>query len=211
MVNRDAVVKWLSAMADVYSENRAYLTELDSAIGDADHGINMNRGFQKILEKLPELKEKSIGELLKGAGMVLVTTVGGASGPLYGTFYMRMGMTANEKDELSAKDLYEMFDAGLQGILQRGKAELGDKTMVDAMTPALAAMKAAVDAGESIPDCLKKAVDAAEKGMKETTPLQARKGRASYLGERSVGHQDPGATSTYMLFNTAYQVWGGKA
>lgn len=210
MVNKEAVVKWLGAMAEVYSENRAYLTELDSAIGDADHGINMNRGFQKIMEKMPELQEKSVGELLKGAGMTLVTTVGGASGPLYGTFYMRMGMAANEKDELSAGDILEMFDAGLQGILQRGKAELGDKTMVDAMTPALAAMREAVEGGKSLSDCLKKAVDAAEKGMKETIPLQARKGRASYLGERSVGHQDPGATSTYMLFNAAYKTWGDE-
>ena len=192
----------LSAVAAVYDENRAYLTELDSAIGDADHGINMTRGFHKIMEKMPELQEKGMGDFLKGVGMTLVTTVGGASGPLYGTFYMRMGMAADDKEELDAADLLAMFDAGLQGILQRGKAELGDKTMVDAMTPALEAYKAKLDAGEDLSACLKAAADAAEEGMKATIPLQARKGRASYLGERSIGHQDPGSTSTFMLFRS---------
>lgn len=208
MVSKDAVLTWLRAAADVYAENRAYLTQLDSDIGDADHGINMDRGFKKVVEKLPDLADKDIGALLKGVGMTLVSTVGGASGPLYGTFFMRAGMATDGKDELGPEDVLALFDAGYQGILQRGKAELGDKTMVDAMHPAVDALRSAVEAGQPLAEALRSARDAAEGGMHATTPLQARKGRASYLGERSIGHQDPGATSTYLLFRTTYDVWG---
>ncbi|HQE19803.1 MAG TPA: dihydroxyacetone kinase subunit DhaL, partial [Aggregatilineales bacterium] len=137
-------------------------------------------------------------------------TVGGASGPLYGTFFMRAGMAVGDKEALTNGDVVEMFDAGLQGVLQRGKAELEDKTMVDAMVPAVNALKASVEAGESISQALKAAAEAAEQGMQATIPLQARKGRASYLGERSIGHQDPGATSTYLLFKSAAETWSDE-
>lgn len=210
MITKQSILAWIKNLADVYGENRQYLTKLDSAIGDADHGINMDRGFKKVLDKLPDLEEKNIGDILKGVGMTLVSTVGGASGPLYGTFFMRAGMAVGAKDELSNEDAVALFDAGAQGVLQRGKAELEDKTMVDAMLPALDALKEAVDSGEPITDALKKATDAAEAGMEATVPLQARKGRASYLGERSIGHQDPGATSTYLLFKSAYETWSDE-
>src|SRR5690554_6107350 len=206
MITKQSIFAWIHDLARVYKENRQYLTRLDSAIGDADHGINMDRGFTKVLDKLPDVEEKGLSDILKTVGMTLVSTVGGASGPLYGTFFMRAGMAVGDKEALTNGDVVEMFDAGLQGVLQRGKAELEDKTMVDAMVPAVNALKASVEAGESISQALKAAAEAAEQGMQATIPLQARKGRASYLGERSIGHQDPGATSTYLLFVDAGQV-----
>ncbi len=211
MVNKEAVISWIRSLGAVYEENRQYLTQLDSPIGDADHGINMDRGFKKALEKLPEVEDKDIGAILKMVGMTLVSTVGGAAGPLYGTLYMRAGMTADGKMELSPQEVVAMFEAGLQGVIQRGKAELGDKTMVDAMTPAVEAMKAALNGGGSLAEALQKACDAAQQGMEATVPMLAKKGRASYLGERSIGHQDPGATSTYLMFKTARDAWGKDA
>ena len=208
MISKDAVLAWIRTLADVYHENRQYLTELDSPIGDADHGINMDRGFQKVLEKLPGVEDKDIGSILKTVGMTLVSTVGGAGGPLYGTFFMRAGMAIDAKEELSAEDLVTMFQAALDGVIQRGKAELSDKTMVDAITPAVEALRGAVSSGASLSEALSKAAAAAEEGMKATIPMLAKKGRASYLGERSIGHQDPGATSSYLLFKTAYETWG---
>lgn len=210
MITKQSILAWIKNLADVYDENRQYLTKLDSAIGDADHGINMDRGFKKVMDKLPDFEEKTIGDILKGVGMTLVSTVGGASGPLYGTFFMRAGMAAGDKEELSEEDVVAVFDAGAQGVLQRGKAELEDKTMVDAMLPALDALKESIDSGDTVSDALKKATDAAEAGMEATVPLQARKGRASYLGERSIGHQDPGATSVYLLFKSAYETWSDQ-
>ena len=211
MVNKEAVISWIRSLGAVYEENRQYLTQLDSSIGDADHGINMDRGFKKALEKLPEVEDKDIGAILKMVGMTLVSTVGGAAGPLYGTLYMRAGMTADGKMELSPQEVTAMFEAGLQGVIQRGKAELGDKTMVDAMTPAVEAMKAALNGGGSLAEALQKECDAAQQGMEATIPMLAKKGRASYLGERSIGHQDPGATSTYLMFKTARDTWGKDA
>ena len=210
MITKQSIFAWIHDLARVYKENRQYLTRLDSAIGDADHGINMDRGFTKVLDKLPDVEEKGLSDILKTVGMTLVSTVGGASGPLYGTFFMRAGMAVGDKEALTNGDVVEMFDAGLQGVLQRGKAELEDKTMVDAMVPAVNALKASVEAGESISQALKAAAEAAEQGMLATIPLQARKGRASYLGERSIGHQDPGATSTYLLFKSAAETWSDE-
>lgn len=198
-VTRDQIVKWLEAVTAVMNENKAYLTQLDSDIGDADHGINMSRGFNKVQEKLPTVADKDIGNIMKTTGMTLISSVGGASGPLYGTFFMRAGMAVMSKEELSSEDLWKMLQAGVEGILQRGRAEVGDKTMVDAWNPAMTALETAVEAGEDLQTALQKAVTAAEEGMKATIPLQARKGRASYLGERSIGHQDPGATSTHLM------------
>jgi dihydroxyacetone kinase-like protein len=199
------VVKCLRKMSDVMHENKEYLTELDSAIGDADHGINMDRGFQAIAKKLSELVDNDIGGILKTCGMTLITTVGGASGPLYGTAFLQAGTALAGKQELEPGDLLVAGEAALKGILMRGKAILGDKTMVDALTPAIAALKEALATGAKAAEALEKASIAAETGMKGTIPIQARKGRASYLGERSIGHQDPGATSSFLLIRTMAQ------
>ncbi|MDO9100358.1 MAG: dihydroxyacetone kinase subunit DhaL [Caldisericota bacterium] len=196
------VVKCLAKMCDVLHENKEYLTELDSAIGDADHGTNMDRGFQAIAKKLPDLGDTDIGAILKTCGMTLITTVGGASGPLYGTAFMQAGTALAGKQELEPGDLLVAGEAALKGILMRGKANLGDKTMVDAVTPAVDALRQALAGGAKAADALEQASIAAETGMKGTIPIQARKGRASYLGERSIGHQDPGATSSFLLIRT---------
>jgi len=201
------VVTCLSKMIDVLHENKEYLTELDSAIGDADHGINMDRGFQAIAKKLPELGNMTdIGAILKACGMTLITTVGGASGPLYGTAFLQAGTALAGKQKLEPADLFVAGEAALKGVLMRGKANLGDKTMVDALTPAMTALKEAIEAGANAAEALEKASEAAESGMKGTIPVQARKGRASYLGERSIGHQDPGATSSFLLIRTMAEV-----
>ncbi len=201
-VTRDQIVQWLENLAAVLLDNKEYLTQLDSAIGDADHGINMTRGFNKVMEKLPGVADKDIGNILKTTGMTLISSVGGASGPLYGTFFMRSGMAVGAKETLNHEDLYELLKAGVDGIVQRGRPVLQDKTMFDAWSPALDALRAALDAGMELIPALTQAVAAAETGMKNTIPLQARKGRASYLGERSIGHQDPGATSSYLMLKT---------
>ncbi len=196
------VVNCLRKMCDVIHENKVYLTELDTAIGDADHGINMDRGFQAIAKKLPELVDNDIGNVIKICGMTLITTVGGASGPLYGTAFLQAGTALAGKQELEPGDLLVAGAAALKGVLMRGKANLGDKTMVDALTPAIAALEEALASGAMATEALEKASIAAETGMKGTIPIQARKGRASYLGERSIGHQDPGATSSFLLIRT---------
>ncbi|WP_112248489.1 dihydroxyacetone kinase subunit DhaL [Kribbella monticola] len=193
---------WLRDSARVLHENAGYLTELDSAIGDADHGSNMDRGFAAIVAVLDETSFSAVDELLKKAGMTLVSKVGGASGPLYGTFFLRFG-TALAGAEITPASIGEALKAGVGGILARGKAELGDKTMYDAWAPALEAYDAAVAGGSDLAGALAAAAEAAAKGRDATTPLVARKGRASYLGERSVGHQDPGATSTTLLLESA--------
>ena len=203
----DQVVQFVRAFAKVMSENREYLTDLDSAIGDADHGINMDRGMSAALSKLDGVPEGDVGNLFKTVGMTLVSTVGGAAGPLYGTLFMQMGTAVDGRSELSSQDWAEALTKGVEGVVMRGKAELGDKTMVDALTPARDALKEALDEGASFGDALRRSAAAAEEGMKQTIPLVARKGRASYLGERSAGHQDPGATSSYLLLKTAADTW----
>jgi dihydroxyacetone kinase-like protein len=201
-VTKKHILRWLKASARVMASNQEYLTQLDSEIGDADHGINMNRGFGVVLNQLPALNDKDIGTILKKTGMALISSVGGASGPLYGTFFTRMGSVVSDKDELGSQDIYDMLKAGMDGIVQRGRAKAGDKTMVDAWIPALDALKVAIDEDQSTLSSIRMAVAAAENGMKDTIPLQAKKGRASYLGARSIGHQDPGATSSYLLLKT---------
>lgn len=200
-VTKNQIVTWLEKTAAVLIANKEYLTELDSAIGDADHGINMDRGFRKVSEKLPSVADKDIGSILKTVGMTLISSVGGAAGPLYGTFYMRSGMAVAAKEELNNGDVVEMLQAGVDGIVQRGRAEREDKTMFDAWAPAMEALGAALAESEDLIAAITAAVAAAEQGMIDTIPLQARKGRASYLGERSIGHQDPGATSSYLILN----------
>jgi dihydroxyacetone kinase-like protein len=200
-VSKNQIVQWLETTATVLSENKEYLTELDAAIGDADHGINMDRGFRKVMEKLPSVADKDIGNILKTIGMTLISSVGGAAGPLYGTFYMRSGMAVTAKEELDKDDVVKMLQAGVDGIVQRGRAQLEDKTMFDAWAPAMVALNGSLENGDNLVKAMSDAVAAAEKGMKDTIPLQAKKGRASYLGERSIGHQDPGATSSYLILN----------
>ncbi len=210
MVTKEDVLNWIKHYADVVDANETYLTELDAAIGDADHGINMQRGFKAVMAQLPSVEDKDIGTILKKVGMALVSTVGGASGPLYGTLFLRMGMAAGNKNELSEEDVLKLFQAALEGIKQRGKAVPGDKTMVDAWTPAVEAFQKAVTNGDTLSVALEKTTIAAEEGMKATIPWVARKGRASYLGERSANHQDPGATSSYLLIQSAEKVWNHK-
>jgi dihydroxyacetone kinase-like protein len=207
MVNRDNLLAWVDALAQVYADNKQYLTQLDSNIGDADHGINMDRGFQAVKADLEKTTPQDISAILKTVAMSLIRTVGGASGPLYGTFFMRASAVCANKAELGPAEVVALFEAGLEGVLQRGKAELNDKTMVDAQKPALEAMKQALADGADIQTILQKGVTAADEGVKNTIPLQARKGRASYLGERSIGHQDPGATSSYLLLKAAADLW----
>jgi dihydroxyacetone kinase-like protein len=208
MVSRDNLLAWIKALQQVYNENKEYLTQLDAAIGDADHGINMNRGFTNAQAELEKTNPQDVSAVLKTVAMALIRTVGGAAGPLYGTFFMRASTACANKTELEAADVVALFEAGLEGVLQRGKAELNDKTMVDALTPALTAMKNSLTNGADLTAILQTGTAAAEEGMKNTIPLQARKGRASYLGERSIGHQDPGATSSYLMLKTAAEIWG---
>jgi len=205
-LTRDHIVRWITHAAEVLEANKEYLTQLDAAIGDADHGINMDRGFKKVLSQLPSVQDKDIGTILKTVGMALISSVGGAGGPLYGTLFMRAGMAVGSKYELTPDDLVAMWRAAVEGVIQRGRAQLGDKTMVDALLPAVDAMQKALEQGGDIVAILQAGVAAAEKGRDATIPLVARKGRASYLGERSAGHLDPGATSSHLLLKTLLDV-----
>lgn len=210
MIAYEDVLAWVRRFAAVVAENKAYLTELDSAIGDADHGINMDRGFTAVVAKLDGIGTPDIGAALKLVGTTLVSTVGGASGPLYGMFFMQMGGAVLGKDAISIEEFATAFEAGYGGVLRIGKASPGDKTMVDALTPARDALRAAIADGATDGDALTRMADAAEAGMQATIPLVARKGRASYLGERSANHQDPGATSSHLLLRSAAETLTGR-
>jgi len=194
---------WVHAYADSVHENAALLTDLDAAIGDADHGSNMDRGMKAAVVAIDDGSFETADALLKKVGMTLVSTVGGASGPLYGTFFLRCGTALADVSDIDAPAFGAALRAGVEGVIGRGKAELEDKTMVDAWLPALDAYDQAVEGGASIADALRAAADAAAEGRDATIPLIARKGRASYLGERSRDHQDPGATSTTLLLEAA--------
>ncbi|HSU11271.1 MAG TPA: dihydroxyacetone kinase subunit DhaL [Pseudonocardia sp.] len=200
--------RWLRAFADEVTDHADELTRLDSEIGDADHGSNMRRGMTAVVGKLDAAPDAAPAALLKSAGMTLVSTVGGASGPLYGTFFLRMGTSAGDRAEFDGAAFAAALRAGLEGVVTRGKAQLGDKTMVDALTPAVDALDAALADGASLKDALRAAATAAREGADATVPLVARKGRASYLGERSAGHRDPGATSTTLLLEAAAESLG---
>jgi len=197
-VTHEDIQHWLLRSAQVLHENSAYLTQLDSAIGDADHGSNMDRGFTAVKAKIANLGDADIGTLLKTVGTTLVSTVGGASGPLYGTAFLRAGMASSGKQSLEATDVVALFDAALEGVRARGKAQAGEKTMLDALIPAIEAGKQVAEQSP-IPQLLQTMAAAAEEGMKSTIEMVATKGRASYLGERSKGHQDPGATSCWLI------------
>jgi dihydroxyacetone kinase-like protein len=201
------LLAWIDKQNAVFCEKKEYLTDLDAAIGDADHGINMNRGFAKVMEKLPTVADKDLPTILKTVGMTLMSSVGGASGPLYGTFWMKGAMALDGKAEMTTADFKAFLEAAVGGIVQRGRPELGDKTMYDLWGPVLAAVKAADDTAP-LAEVVAAALPVAEAALAATIPLQARKGRASYLGERSIGHPDPGATSSLYMLQTLKEALG---
>jgi phosphoenolpyruvate---glycerone phosphotransferase subunit DhaL len=202
-IGAETVLHWLRNCAETFRQHKDNLTELDAAIGDADHGANMARGFNAVEGKLAGLEGKDIGVIFKTVAMTLISTVGGASGPLYGTFFLQAAVGANGKMTLTPDELADVFNAGLQGLINRGKAAVGEKTMVDALVPAIEALKPI--ANDSLPAALERAVTAAQRGADSTVPLVAKKGRASYLGERSAGHLDPGAASSVFLLKALQQ------
>lgn len=206
-ISRDDVLNWVRDYAQVIEDNHEMLTDLDREIGDADHGANMRRGFRAVLEKLPTVEDKDIGTILKNVGMTLLSKVGGAAGPLYSTLFMKAGATIGAKTEMELTDWAKALEAATVGIANLGKALPNDKTMLDSLYPALSALNSAIENSASNGEALQKSADAAYEGMHATIPLVARKGRASYLGERSAGHQDPGATSTYLLIKSAAENW----
>jgi phosphoenolpyruvate---glycerone phosphotransferase subunit DhaL len=201
------VGSWIRAFAAAVAEQKDELTRLDQAIGDADHGINMHRGMRAAVEKLDGDEPGDVGGIMKAVAMSLISKVGGASGPLYGTFFLQFGTTAGDAMELSPEAWADCFDAAVAGVKARGKAEPGDKTMLDALLPAGEALRAALGEGAGLGAALARAAAAADEGVAATIPLVARKGRASYLGERSAGHQDPGATSSALLVGCAARTW----
>ncbi|MBR2186640.1 MAG: dihydroxyacetone kinase subunit L [Lachnospiraceae bacterium] len=202
MTDNKKVVEIIKVMAEIIHENAQFLTDLDAPIGDNDHGINMDRGFQKVVEDLPGVENSDIGAILKKTGMDLVSTVGGSSGPLYGTAFMKAGAAVAGKNEIDADDFLDIMDAAVGGVQLRGKAEKGEKTMLDAMIPAVEAIRKGVDAGKTPAEFLADGVEAAKAGVEYTKTIIATKGRASYVGERSIGHQDPGATSFTLLLES---------
>lgn len=202
-ITKSQVLQWLENCSQIMSEQRDYLTQLDTAIGDGDHGLNMQRGFSKAMEKVATVTDKDIGTILKTVGMTLLSQVGGASGPLYGTLFIKGSQYAIGKENLSPEDLVAILKNGVDGIIARGRAEIGDKTMCDVWLPALAELEIS-DQSQTITQLLESAVKKAEDSLATTIPMIAKKGRASYLGERSVGHQDPGATSTTYILRALY-------
>ncbi len=207
MITSSDVKDWMIRLSEIFKENREYLTELDSAIGDADHGINLDRGFAAVKKDLESREYTSVKTLLKSEAMVLIKTVGGASGPLLGTCFLQMSRSDVPENNLDGKDLAEIFKAGLEGIKTRGHAVEGEKTMIDTWSPAVKAMEASAAKGSPIEEILSEGARAAEKGMNSTIDMPAKKGRASYLGERSIGHLDPGAASSFMMIKAASEIW----
>ncbi|GAA1322447.1 dihydroxyacetone kinase subunit DhaL [Leucobacter albus] len=199
VITLSQLTAWLRRYSDTVTAERQYLTDLDAAIGDADHGSNMSRGMAAAVAKIDEATPESVGAFGKAVGMTLVSTVGGASGPLYGTLFLRFGATGGDATELDAAALAAALRAGVDGVIARGKAEAGDKTMLDALLPAVAELEGAAASGAGLAEAAAAAAAAAEAGRDATAPLVAHKGRASYLGERSAGHIDPGAASSALL------------
>lgn len=207
-LTKQQIVDWLMRCGEVFTLQRDFLTRLDTEIGDADHGLNMNRGFNKVVEKLPSVADKDIGFILKNTGMTLLSSVGGASGPLFGTFFIRAAQAANAKQSLDLAELHQMMQEGVEGVVMRGKAEPGDKTMCDVWWPVVESLGESAQQQLSVAEALQRAGERAEQAVAGTITLQARKGRASYLGERSIGHQDPGATSVMLMIKTLAEVAG---
>ncbi|CAI0883188.1 MAG: dihydroxyacetone kinase subunit DhaL [Serratia proteamaculans] len=207
-LTKQQVVDWLMRCGEVFTQQRDFLTQLDTEIGDSDHGLNMNRGFNKVVEKLPSVADKDIGFILKNTGMTLLSSVGGASGPLFGTFFIRAAQSANAKQSLDLAELHQMMQEGVEGVVMRGKAEPGDKTMCDAWWAVVESLGQSAQQQLSVAEALQRASERAEQAVESTITMQARKGRASYLGERSIGHQDPGATSVMLMMKTLAAVAG---
>ncbi len=206
-ITKPVILAWLKQSQMLFNQHQAYLTDLDRQIGDADHGLNMQRGFNKVLDVLPSVEDQSIGDILKSVGMTLLSQVGGASGPLFGTFFLKMAQNIGEKSSLSLHELYDALNAGTTGIVARGRADVGDKTLCDVLIPLLADFKHALAKNETAAEILTMLAKQSQVYAEATISLLAKKGRASYLKERSVGHQDPGATSVSYLFaalKTAY-------
>lgn len=198
-LNRTQIVNWLYRCGDTFTREKDFLTGLDKEIGDADHGLNMHRGFSKVVEKLPSIADKDIGFILKNTGMTLLSNVGGASGPLFGTFFIRAAHVTQAHQSLTLDELYQMMREGAEGVVNRGKAEPGDKTMCDVWLPVVESLRQSGEQHLSVQQALDVAAQQAEEAVRSTITMQARKGRASYLGERSIGHQDPGATSVMLM------------
>lgn len=203
-MNVKQVINVLYKIADVIEDNKLYLTELDAAIGDGDHGLNLSKGFNAVKDKLTTVNTDNISEILRIVGMALVSSVGGASGPLYGTAFIKASMAVKDKVEINVNDFYIMLEEALDGIKMRGKSSLGEKTMIDAIEPALNQLKIDISNNLDTIECLEHLQSEALKGAEGTKDIVATKGRASYLGERSLGHQDAGATSSYLIFKTIY-------
>lgn len=197
------VESWIRAFARAIADNAQFLSDLDAAVGDADHGINLDRGMRAVVAALDDAPQPDLAALTKKVGMTLVSSVGGASGPLYGTFFLRLSTSLGAVDAVAPADFAKALRAGVDGVVQRGRAEANDKTMFDALAPALDALDAELASGSDLASALASARDAAEQGRDATEAMVARKGRASYLGQRSVGHVDPGATSSAMLIAAA--------
>jgi dihydroxyacetone kinase-like protein len=206
-VSTQDVVRWLEASQRVFAENREMLTRLDAAVGDGDYGESMDRGFTAAQAELSTHPPADVRSAFQSVAAVLIRTMGGSSGPLLGTFFLRAGAASAGKSELAPADVVALFQAGVEGLQQRGKAEPGDKTMLDAWLPAVEAMRRALENGSGLAEILDRGAAAAEAGMQATIAMPARKGRASYLGERSIGHQDAGATGSYLLLKAAAGVW----
>lgn len=206
MLDNKKILEIIEAIAKKIESEKDFLTQLDNEIGDGDHGINLARGFKSVEEKLPTLADKDIGTILKGVGTQLVSTVGGASGPLYGTAFMKAGNICKGKTEISDEDFVKAFEAAVNGIKMRGKAVEGEKTMLDSLCPAYKAIKGGIGSGKNLVEALQGGVEAAAKGVEYTKTIIATKGRAAYLGERSLGHQDPGATSSLFMLQATLDV-----
>ncbi|ASI92732.1 MULTISPECIES: dihydroxyacetone kinase subunit DhaL [Vibrio] len=209
-IEKQHIINWLELCAVSYEENQDFLTDLDRDIGDADHGLNMNRGFKKVKETLPKVEKQNISTILKNTGMTLLSSVGGASGPLYGTLFIRTAASVGSRESLTFQELIDDLKSGVDGVISRGKAEQGDKTMCDVWLPVLNEMKTSLEGGTSPDHLLDEMVEVAEKSATSTIEMQAKKGRASYLGERSIGHQDPGATSSLLMIKALRQAIAGK-
>ncbi|MDU1854037.1 MAG: dihydroxyacetone kinase subunit DhaL [Clostridium baratii] len=199
------VIEILIKVSEKIDKNKEYLTELDAAIGDGDHGLNMSKGFNAVSDKLKAEEDDNIGNILKNTGMTLVSNVGGASGPLYGTAFMKASMALKDKNEIDINDFLSALKLALEGIKSRGKSTEGEKTMIDALSPAIKSMEDSIKNGDSYIEVLEKGKDAALEGVEFTKTIKATKGRASYLGDRSIGHQDPGATSCFYILETIYE------
>lgn len=199
------VIEILIKVSEKIDKNKEYLTELDAAIGDGDHGLNMSKGFNAVSDKLKAEEDDNIGNIFKKTGMTLVSNVGGASGPLYGTAFMKASMALKDKNEIDINDFLSALKLALEGIKSRGKSTEGEKTMIDALSPAIKSMEDSIKNGDSYIEVLEKGKDAALEGVEFTKTIKATKGRASYLGDRSIGHQDPGATSCFYILETIYE------